>query len=103
MAGTALAVGTSGIVGSATAALLMQEGWTVFGLARRPATQADVILIAAELNGAAGLPSSLAGVKPDAVLIATWSRQADEAENIRVNAAMVCNLLDALRPPQAWV
>ena len=35
---------------------------------------------------------------PDAVFIATWSRQASEAENIRVNAAMVRNLLDALRP-----
>jgi hypothetical protein len=31
------------------------------------------------------------------VLITTWSRQATEAENIRVNAAMVRNLLDGLR------
>ena len=29
----------------------------------------------------------------------TWSRQASEAENIRVNSQMVRNLLDALRPP----
>jgi nucleoside-diphosphate-sugar epimerase len=31
------------------------------------------------------------------VFIATWSRQNSEAENIRVNGAMVRNLLDALR------
>jgi nucleoside-diphosphate-sugar epimerase len=98
MAGTALVVGTSGIVGGAAAGLLVQEGWTVFGLARRPSTQAGVIPIAADLNDAAGLASSLAEVKPDAVFIATWSRQANEAENIRVNGAMVRNLLDALRP-----
>jgi len=98
MAGTALVVGTSGIVGSATAGLLVQEGWTVFGLARRPAAPPGVIPIAADLNDATGLASSLAEVKPDAVFIATWLRQANEAENIRVNGAMVRNLLDALRP-----
>jgi nucleoside-diphosphate-sugar epimerase len=32
------------------------------------------------------------------VFITTWSRQATEAENIRVNAAMVRNVLDALSP-----
>jgi nucleoside-diphosphate-sugar epimerase len=98
MARTALVVGTSGIVGSAAAALLAQEGWEVFGLARRPADQQGVIPIAADLNDAVGLASSLAEVKPDAVFITTWSRQANETENIRVNGAMVRNLLDALRP-----
>ncbi|WP_375421078.1 SDR family oxidoreductase, partial [uncultured Sphingomonas sp.] len=33
-----------------------------------------------------------------AVFITTWLRQDSEAENIRVNSAMVRNLLDALRP-----
>jgi nucleoside-diphosphate-sugar epimerase len=32
------------------------------------------------------------------VFITTWARQATEAENIRVNAAMVRNLLDGVRP-----
>lgn len=36
MTKTALVVGASGIVGSATAALLVEQGWTVHGLARRP-------------------------------------------------------------------
>jgi nucleoside-diphosphate-sugar epimerase len=44
------------------------------------------------------LGAALADVRPSQVFIATWSRQANEAENIRVNAAMVRNLLDALRP-----
>jgi nucleoside-diphosphate-sugar epimerase len=98
MAGTALVVGTSGIAGSATAALLVQEGWTVLGLARRPVAQPNVIPIAADLNDAAGLSASLSGVAPDAVFIATWSRQESEAENIRVNGAMLRNLFGALRP-----
>ncbi|MFC6050254.1 NAD-dependent epimerase/dehydratase family protein, partial [Methylobacterium hispanicum] len=37
MTGTALIVGASGIVGSATASLMAAEGWSVLGLARNPA------------------------------------------------------------------
>ncbi|WP_426169337.1 SDR family oxidoreductase [Sandarakinorhabdus sp. DWP1-3-1] len=98
MARTALVVGTSGIVGSATAALLAAEGWTVLGLARRPTEQPGVTPVAADLQDPVALATALAGREPDAVFIATWSRQATEADNIRVNAAMVRNLLDALRP-----
>jgi len=98
MAETALVIGTSGVVGSATAQRLAAEGWAVLGLARRPEAQPGVTPIAADLQDAAGLAEALAGHRPDAVFIATWSRQANEAENIRVNAAMVRNLLDALRP-----
>ncbi|MBJ6122721.1 SDR family oxidoreductase [Sphingomonas mollis] len=98
MTRTALVVGTSGIVGSATAAQLVADGWAVHGLARRPLAQDGVTPVAADLQDAAGTAAALAGVKPDAVFIATWSRQATEAENIRVNAAMVRNLLDGVRP-----
>ena len=98
MAGTALVVGASGIVGGAVAALLAAEGWIVHGLARRPTRAADVLPVAADLQDAAGTASALAGLRPDAVFITTWLRQASEAENIRVNAAMVRNLLDGLRP-----
>ena len=52
----------------------------------------------ADLRDAAGTAAALAGLKPDAVFITTWLRQDSEAENIRVNAAMVRNLLDGLRP-----
>ncbi|MGI3902057.1 MAG: SDR family oxidoreductase [Janthinobacterium lividum] len=98
MVRTALVVGTSGIVGSAMASLLSEDGWTVQGLARRPGTTGGIIPVVADLQDAAGTAKALSTVKPDAVFIATWARQATEAENIRVNAAMVRNLLDGLRP-----
>ncbi len=99
MAGTALVVGASGIVGSATTALLVEQGWTVHGLARRPGEQPGVRPVAADLQDAAGTATALADIDPDAVFITTWARQDSEAENIRVNAAMVRNLLDGLPKP----
>src|SRR3954453_18029099 len=98
MVKTALVVGVSGIVGSATGALMAAEGWDVLGLARRPISQMGVTPIAADLQDEASLAAALAEVEPEVVFITTWSRQATEAENIRVNAAMVRNLLDGLRP-----
>ncbi|AOH83379.1 NAD-dependent dehydratase [Sphingomonas panacis] len=101
MAGSALVVGASGIVGSATAALLGAHGWTVHGLARRPLLQAGVTPVAADLQDAAATAAALAGLSVDAVFITTWLRQDSEAENIRVNSAMVRNLLDGLRAANA--
>ena len=97
MTKTALVVGASGIVGSATATLLVEQGWTVYGLARRPTEQAGVQPAAADLRDAAATAAALHGLDPDAVFITTWLRQDSEAENIRVNGAMVRNLLDGLR------
>ncbi|QJU59721.1 SDR family oxidoreductase [Sphingomonas sp. AP4-R1] len=99
MAGTALVVGASGIVGSATAELLNAEGWTVHGLARRPTVQPGVNPIAADLLDPAATREALKDLNPDAVFITTWLRQDNEAENIRVNSAMVRHLLDALPKP----
>ncbi len=96
MAGTALVVGASGIVGRAAAALLVEQGWRVHGLARRPEAMPGVLPVAADLLDAAGAKAALRGVAPDFVVIAAWLRQATEAENIRVNAAMVRNLLAGL-------
>jgi nucleoside-diphosphate-sugar epimerase len=96
MGRTALVVGASGIVGSATAALLVEQGWSVHGLARRPTEQKGVLPVAADLQDAAATQAALTDVHPDAVFITTWLRQDSEAENIRVNSAMVRNLLDGL-------
>ena len=101
MAKTALVVGASGIIGSATAALLAEHGWTVHGLARRPPSQAGVQPIAADLQDADATATALRNLHPDAVFITTWARQDSEAENIRVNGAMVRNLLDGLSKPSA--
>ena len=96
MTETALVVGASGIVGSALADLLGSAGWVVHGLSRRPDGTGSVLPVAADLRDAAGTAAALAGLQPDAVFITTWSRQATEAENIRVNGGMVRHLLDGL-------
>jgi nucleoside-diphosphate-sugar epimerase len=93
-----LVVGVSGIAGSALATELLATGWAVHGLARSPASVPGVRPIVADLRDPASLREALEGVKPSHVFFTTWLRQATEAENIRVNAAMVRNLLDALRP-----
>ncbi len=95
----ALVAGTSGIVGNALARHLLGQGWQVAGLARRPSRDVDGLQpVAADLLDRDGLGGALAGSRPSHVFIGAWLRQPTEAENIRVNAAMVRNLLDALRP-----
>ncbi|AYO82336.1 SDR family oxidoreductase [Methylobacterium brachiatum] len=98
MSNTALIVGASGIVGSATAARLTEEGWRVAGLARKPVAMAGVEPVVADLQDPASLETALAGLAPSHVFLATWQRRPTEAEMIRVNRAMIENLLDALRP-----
>ncbi|GFM79879.1 NAD dependent epimerase/dehydratase [Pseudomonas cichorii] len=98
MTQTALVVGASGIVGSETTRLLIENGWQVAALSRNPSPAKGVTSVAADLQDPASLRSALADLKPTHVFITTWSRQATEAENIRVNAAMVRNVLDAVRP-----
>ena len=98
MAGTALIAGVGGIVGNNLARHLVGRGWTVAGLARRPPEIPGVTPVAADLLDPEALARALDGHAPTHVFLATWLRQATEAENIRVNAAMVKNLLDALRP-----
>jgi nucleoside-diphosphate-sugar epimerase len=94
----ALVVGATGIVGQATADLLARSGWSVTGLSRTPTPQAGVTSLSADLRDATSLQAALATAEPTHVFITTWARQSSEAENIRVNAAMVRNLLDALAP-----
>lgn len=96
---TALIAGVTGIVGNSLARHLIDRGWTVLGLARRPAdVVAGVIPVAADLLRPAELGDCLRPFQPTHVFFTSWLRQATEAENIRVNGAMIRNLLDALRP-----
>ncbi|WP_313738552.1 SDR family oxidoreductase [Pseudomonas sp.] len=97
----ALVVGASGIVGSATTQLLLDNQWQVAALSRQPSTLPGVVPVAADLQDPQSVRDALADLRPTHVFITTWSRQATEAENIRVNAAMVRNLLDALRPAKS--
>jgi nucleoside-diphosphate-sugar epimerase len=99
MTGSALVVGASGIVGNNLARHLRARGWRVHGLARRPPTDIDgVSPVAADLLDPKSLRSALQGLRPTDVFLSTWLRQNTEAENIRVNRAMVRNVLDALSP-----
>jgi nucleoside-diphosphate-sugar epimerase len=101
MSNKALVVGASGIVGSSTAEVLNEAGWQVWGLARTPVEQSGVTPVTGDLLDPASLKTALASLDPSHVFIATWLRQKTEAENIRVNATMVRNLLDALRPAKS--
>ncbi|KQP06680.1 NAD-dependent dehydratase [Methylobacterium sp. Leaf99] len=98
MTGTALIAGASGIVGNNLARHLVETGWDVHGLARRPVDIAGVTPVVADLTDPASLKAALGDARPTHVFITTWMRQATEAENCRVNGAMVRNLLDALDP-----
>jgi nucleoside-diphosphate-sugar epimerase len=95
----ALVVGASGIIGSNLAQELLANGWTTYGLARRPSTDVPGLQpVAADLLDVAGLETALANLAPTHVFITSWMRNDTEAENIRVNSAMVRNLLTVLSP-----
>lgn len=93
---TALIAGATGIVGRNLAEHLRQQNWTVFGLARRPVLLPGVEAVPADLLDPASLAAALKEVRPSAVFVTTWMRRPTEAENIKVNGAMVRNLLHAI-------
>jgi nucleoside-diphosphate-sugar epimerase len=93
---TALVVGASGIVGRNLSKLLVESGWSVYGLARKPLAEPGVAPIAADLLSPDSLATALKDVAPTHIFLSTWMRQPTELENIRVNSAMVRNLLDAV-------
>ena len=93
----ALIVGVSGIAGTSLADLLLASGdWTVYGIARRPTPREGLHPIAVDLQDAAATRHALQSLQPTHVFLTTWLRQPTEADNIRVNAAMVRNVLDAV-------
>lgn len=93
---TALIVGSTGIVGLNLADRLTKQGWEVLGLARRPAANPGTTAVAADLLDPSALAAALETHKPTHVFLTSWLRQPTEAENIKVNGAMVRNLLDAV-------
>lgn len=98
LAGTALIAGVGGIVGNNLARHLLAEGWPVLGLSRRPPLDIPGLEpVAADLTDPATLVS-LQELRPSHIFVTAWQRQVTEADNIRVNGAMVRNVLDAVRP-----
>lgn len=94
----ALIAGVSGIIGRHLAEHLMaSKGWSVTGISRnKHDLPKGVKHIAVDLTDDEAVRQSLKRIKPTHVFITTWLRQATEAENCRVNAGMVRNLLHAL-------
>jgi nucleoside-diphosphate-sugar epimerase len=94
---TALVVGARGIAGSNLSEALISNGWTTYGLARNPKTDIPGLQpVAADLMQPDNLFAALASIAPTHVFITSWMRNDTEAENIRVNGAMVRHLMDAL-------
>jgi len=93
----ALVVGASGITGSNLAEKLIGYGWKTFGLARNPSAEMEnLIPVAADLLDVESLHQALKNISPTHVFITSWMRNDTEAENIKVNSAMVRNLLNVL-------
>jgi nucleoside-diphosphate-sugar epimerase len=93
----ALVVGVTGISGNNVADLLLSEGWTVYGLARRPHYDGTALKpVATDLLDRSGTISALAALDISHVYFCTWARQDTEEANCRVNGAMLQNVLDGV-------
>lgn len=93
----ALVVGSTGITGSNLALKLIEKGWTVYGLSRNPKNDIDGLQsIAGDLLNEESLVKALKDISPTHVFFTTWMRNDTEEENIRINSAMVRNLLNVL-------
>ncbi len=99
----ALVAGSTGITGLALGERLAAEGWPVLGLARRPGFIEGVQPLAADLLESDALAAALRPHRVTHVFFCTWLRRETEAENVRVNGAMLANLLKALAAQDAPV
>jgi len=95
----ALIIGASGVIGSKLATHLLAQGWQVTGVSRgRTPVPAGCACLPLDATDGAAVHAALAGLDASHVFFTAWARQANEQENIRVNGAMVANVLAALGP-----
>ncbi|MFL9830660.1 SDR family oxidoreductase [Flavobacterium sp. ST-87] len=93
----ALIVGASGISGNNLAKELLQNNWITYGITRNSEVKLEGLKnIKADLLDLKSLEEALKEIKPTHVFFTAWMRMETEADNIRVNAAMVRNLLQVL-------
>ena len=94
----AAVAGASGVIGRRIAAHLVQRGWEVIGLARRPVGPAQRH-VAVDLTDAAESRSKLAPVRDVTHLFyaARYDHPEGVPESAAVNTAMLRNALDGLR------
>jgi nucleoside-diphosphate-sugar epimerase len=94
---TALVVGVTGIAGNNTAAALLAQGWRVVGLSRTKRLEVPgVEHVYADVLDTDSVASAVADRGITHLFFTTWSRQQTEADNCRVNGAMLANTLEAL-------
>lgn len=94
----ALVVGATGIVGLNLAEHLLRLGdWDVHGVSRRPPLGLSrVTAHAVDVLDRDAVRTALAGVAPTHVFFCAWTRGSSEAENIRLNGAMLENVIEAV-------
>ncbi|MEH6657508.1 SDR family oxidoreductase [Leeuwenhoekiella marinoflava] len=99
---TALIVGASGISGNNLAQELLNQNWTTYGITRNSEVNLKGLKnIKADLLDPKSLETALTDVEPTHVFFTAWMRKDTEAENIKVNAALVRNLLEVLAPKKS--
>src|SRR3954451_21719007 len=95
----ALVIGATGISGWNTARRLLDNGWEVHGVSRRPAdgldgvTQMHVDITDREASAAAIRDSDFTHV-----FYSPWQRRPSEIETLKDNDAMLATVLDPLPP-----
>lgn len=94
----ALIVGATGLSGSYAGRHFKKQGWTVVTLSRGPANLSwSDRHIAGDLADDTASKAALAAASDAThVFYCTWSRQANEDENVRINAKMIRNLFDGI-------
>lgn len=93
----ALIIGVTGIGGNNIAHELLQDGWEVYGLSRKPGIIIPgVHHVYGDVLDPSSVSAAISGLGATHLFFTTWSRQDTEAENIKVNGAMLQNTLDAL-------
>ncbi|KQS92315.1 SDR family oxidoreductase [Chryseobacterium sp. Leaf394] len=98
----ALVVGATGITGSNLANELISQGWTTYGISRNTNNNiSGLISVKADLLDIESLETALENIAPTHVFFTTWMRNDTEEENIRVNSALVRNLLNVLSPKKS--
>jgi nucleoside-diphosphate-sugar epimerase len=95
---TALVVGVTGIAGYNTAQALLARGWRVVGLSRSKRYEVPgVEHVYGDVLETESVVSAIADRGISHLFFTTWSRQLTEADNCRVNSAMLANTLEAVR------
>lgn len=94
---TALVVGITGIGGQNSAKALQDSGFEVIGLSRSVRDPVPgVEHVQADVLDAESMHRALAGRDISHLVFTSWQRQDTEADNIRVNGAMLATTLDVL-------